>query len=99
MAIQFLPYALAALGGYRGYKSAKDSGASGLGRILGAVGGAYSGYTLGSTGIGAFGSPATQAQFAATKTGPLNFLNNPLFGGSRAPNPSMVGQMLSLIHI
>ena len=41
MAIQFLPYALAALGGYRGYKGAKDSGASGLGRILGAVGGAY----------------------------------------------------------
>ena len=93
MPIQFLPYALAALGGYRGYRGAKDSGASGLGRILGAIGGAYSGYTLGSTGIGAFGSPATQAQFAATKTGPLNFLNNPLFGGSRAPNPSMVGQM------
>ena len=93
MAIQFLPYALAALGGYRGYKGAKESGASGLGRILGAAAGAYSGYSLGSTGIGAFGSPATQAQFAATKTGPLNFLNNPLFGGTGQPgiNPKNLG--------
>ena len=42
--LQFLPYALAAYGGYKGYRAAKDSGASGLGRILGGVGGA----TLGS---------------------------------------------------
>jgi hypothetical protein len=32
--LQFLPYALAALGGYKGYRGAKESGASGLGRIL-----------------------------------------------------------------
>ena len=31
-----LPYALAAIGGYQGYRSAKDSGASGLGRLMGA---------------------------------------------------------------
>ena len=31
-----LPYALAAVGGYQGYKSAKESGASGLGRLFGA---------------------------------------------------------------
>jgi hypothetical protein len=31
--LQFLPYALAALGGYKGYRGAKESGASGLGRI------------------------------------------------------------------
>jgi len=87
MAIQFLPYALAAIGGYKGYKSAKDAGASGIKRLLGAAAGAYSGYTLGSTGIGAFGSPTTQAAFQATKTGPLSFLNNPLFGGSGAQTP------------
>ena len=87
MAIQFLPYALAAIGGYKGYKSAKDAGASGIKRLLGAAAGAYSGYTLGSTGIGAFGSPTTQAAFQATKTGPLSFLNNPLFGGGGAQTP------------
>ena len=49
-----LPYALAAYGGYQGYRGAKDSGASGLGRILGGLTGAYSGYTLGSTGMSMF---------------------------------------------
>jgi len=43
-----LPYALAAYGGYQGYRSAKDSGASGIGRILGGITGAYTGYNLGS---------------------------------------------------
>ena len=32
--LQFLPYALAAYGGYKGYKSSKDAGGSGLQRIL-----------------------------------------------------------------
>jgi len=92
MPVQFLPYALAAIGGYKGYKSAKDAGASGIKRLLGAAAGAYSGYTLGSAGIGAFGSPTTQAAFQATKTGPLSFLNNPLFGGSGGVDPKMVGR-------
>jgi len=48
--LQYLPYALAAVGGYKGYKGAKDSGASGLGRILGGITGAYTGYTLGQAG-------------------------------------------------
>jgi hypothetical protein len=62
MAIQFLPYALAAIGGYKGYKSAKDAGASGIKRLLGAAAGAYGGYTLGSTGMSMFpGSAATKA--------------------------------------
>src|SRR5210317_216175 len=43
-----LPYLAAAYGGYKGYQGAKDSGASGLGRILGGVTGAYTGYTLGN---------------------------------------------------
>ena len=33
--LQFLPYALAAYGGYQRIQGAKDAGASGLGRILG----------------------------------------------------------------
>ena len=48
--LQFLPYALAAYGGYQGYRSAKDAGASGIGRLLGGALGAYSGYNLGQTG-------------------------------------------------
>tara|TARA_R100001443_G_scaffold56624_1_gene67552 strand:- start:23785 stop:24813 length:1029 start_codon:yes stop_codon:yes gene_type:complete len=43
-----LPYALAAYGGYQGYQGARQSGASGLGRLFGAGLGAYGGYTLGS---------------------------------------------------
>ena len=47
--LALLPYALAAAyGGYQGYRGAKESGASGLGRILGGITGAYSGYTLGT---------------------------------------------------
>ena len=49
MAIQaLLPYLAAAYGGYKGYQGAKDSGASGLGRILGGLSGAYTGYSLGN---------------------------------------------------
>ena len=43
-----LQIALAIYGGYKGYKSAKKSGASGLGRIFGTALGAYGGYSLGS---------------------------------------------------
>ena len=42
--LQFLPYALAAYGGYKGYKANKDAGASGINRILGAITGAGLGY-------------------------------------------------------
>ena len=48
--LQFLPYALAAYGGLQGYRQAKDSGASGIGRLLGAAGGAYGGFQLGQVG-------------------------------------------------
>ena len=73
--LQFIPYALAAYGGYKGYQSAKDAGASGIGRLLGAAGGAYSGYTLGSAGMSMFpGSAATQ-KFVASQ--PAFFANLP----------------------
>lgn len=42
--LQYLPYALAAYGGYKGYKANKDAGASGLNRILGGITGATLGY-------------------------------------------------------
>ena len=62
--LQFLPYALAAFGGYRGYKDAKDSGASGIGRLLGGAIGAYSGYNLGQ--LGGFAKGAGFGQIGAS---------------------------------
>ena len=41
-----LAIAAALYGGIRGYRSAKDSGASGIGRLFGAAAGAYGGYNL-----------------------------------------------------
>ena len=65
--LQFLPYIAAAVGGYKGYQGAKDSGASGLGRILGGLTGAYGGYTLGSTGMSMFPQSAATKAFAASQ--------------------------------
>ena len=56
---------MAAYGGYKGYQGAKQSGASGIGRLLGAAGGAYGGYTLGSTGLSMFPGSQAATQFAA----------------------------------
>jgi len=86
--LQLLPYALAAYGGYQGYKGAKDSGASGLGRILGGITGAYTGYTLGSTGMSMFpGSAATKA-FAASQPAFLASLP-----GAYNPQSSVAGMV------
>ena len=74
--IHLLPYALAAYGGYQGYRGARDAGASGIGRLFGAAAGAYGGYSLGTTGINAFGSPATQQAFAGSQPA---FLKSGLF--------------------
>jgi len=46
--LQFLPYALAAIGGYKGYKDSKDQGISGINRLLNTAAGATIGYTVGS---------------------------------------------------
>jgi hypothetical protein len=63
--LQFLPYALAAYGGYKGYKASKEAGGSGLQRLLGAGTGAALGYYGGKMipGVTASGSgfvPFTQ---------------------------------------
>ena len=42
--LQFLPYALAAYGGYKGYRASKDAGGAGLQRLLAAGTGAAAGY-------------------------------------------------------
>ena len=89
--LQFLPYALAALGGYQGYRGAKESGASGLGRILGGLTGAYGGYTLGSAGMGMFpGSAATKA-FTASQPAFLANMPGAYNPGQAAVNPRNLG--------
>jgi len=63
--LALIPYALAAYGGIQGYKGARESGVGGLGSLLQGALGAYTGYSLGSTGMSMFpGSAATQ-KFAA----------------------------------
>ena len=65
------PIAIAAAlyGGYRGYRSAKKSGASGIGRLFGAAAGAYGGYNLAGMIPGVSASaPAMLANSATTGT-------------------------------
>ena len=65
--LALLPYLAAAYGGYQGYRGAKEAGASGLGRILGGITGAYSGYTLGSMAPGAVPYSQLGQNFAALR--------------------------------
>ena len=62
--LALIPYALAAYGGYQGYRQARDSGASGIGQLLGTATGAYTGYSLGNMVPGV---PQPQAAFQLPK--------------------------------
>ena len=79
-----LAIAAALYGGYRGYRGAKESGATGLGRILGAVGGAYGGYNLAGM-IPGVSTPPVSSLFAAkapTITGTIA-ANSPFAAGNQ----------------
>ena len=82
MALQFLPYALAAYGGYRGYKASKDAGGSGLQRSLAAGTGAFLGYQGGKMvpGVSTAGFGSTVPTF--TQLGPIQSLANTSLGAS-----------------
>jgi len=82
--LQFLPYALAAYGGYKGYKASKDAGGSGLQRLLGGATGAFLGYQGGKMvpgvsaagfgqagGIKSFSQLAPIQSLSQTAIGPL----------------------------
>jgi hypothetical protein len=68
--LNLLPYALAAYGGFRGYKDSKDQGIGGLNRLLNTAAGAFTGYNLGQAGgfakAAGFGNPAAGASFVPT---------------------------------
>jgi len=95
--LALLPYVLGAYGGYQEYSGAKESGAYGLGRILGGLTGAYGGYTLGSAGLGAFASPATQSAFASMPlTQKLSAIPGmPVARGQVPYTPSATGRQMS----
>jgi len=74
--LNLLPYALAAYGGYQGYRSSKDSGASGINTLLNTALGATTGYYGGKAFVGMPGiqkafpsaaqfTPFTQTNFAS----------------------------------
>jgi hypothetical protein len=68
--LQFLPYALAAYGGYKGYQASKQAGGSGIQRLLGGVTGATLGYYGGKAGLAGgaqFKVPGFEAAQAAFK--------------------------------
>jgi len=80
--LAFLPYALAAYGGYKGYKTSKDAGGSGLQRLLGTVTGATAGYYGGQAGLQAF-APQSAAAFQSlpfTQALQSKFASIPGFG-------------------
>jgi hypothetical protein len=80
-----LSIALAIYGGYQGYKSAKKSGASGAGRILGTALGAYGGYNLGS---GITGSAIGQQYLPSFLTQPVTPGIGDMFSGINVFNPA-----------
>jgi hypothetical protein len=81
-----LTIALAIYGGYQGYKSAKKSGASGAGRILGTALGAYGGYNLGS---GITGSAIGQEYLPSFLTEKVTPSIGQMFSGINAFNPAV----------
>jgi len=70
--LQLLPYALGAVGALQGYRGARQSGASGLGSILGGALGAFGGYNLGMMAPGA----VPYSQLGATYGATVPFLKN-----------------------
>ena len=66
-----LAIAAALYGGYQGYRGAKKSGASGIGRLFGAAAGAYGGYNLAGMipGVSASAPAMLSGSAAATAAG------------------------------
>ena len=101
--LNFLPYALAAYGGYKGYKASKDAGGSGLQRLLAGATGAYLGYQGGKmvpgvqeAGFTPFTKiPAVQslgASFPALSGTPMGGGDpNMITGGTMGRMPVMAG--------
>ena len=73
--LAFLPYALAAYGGYKGYKASKEAGGSGLQRILAGITGGAAGY-YGGKGILSGGAAMNVPGFATAQQNFTPFLSS-----------------------
>ena len=92
--LQFLPYALAAYGGYKGYKASKDAGGSGLQRLLAGATGAYLGYQGGKMVPG-----VQEAGFTPfLQSGPVQSLGTafPALGIPTTAQTSTIGNLANL---
>ena len=95
--LQFLPYALAAYGGYKGYKASKDAGGSGIQRLLAGATGAFLGYQGGKMipGVSTAGFGTTVPTF--TQLGPVKaFANTSLGAMLGLPQQSTLGTLPNL---
>jgi len=95
--LQFLPYALAAYGGYKGYKASKDAGGSGLQRLLAGATGAYLGYQGGKMipGVSGAGFGTTVPSFS--QLGPVQSFANTSAGAMLGlPQQSTIGTLGNL---
>ena len=95
--LQFLPYALAAYGGYKGYKASKDAGGSGLQRLSGGATGAFLGYQGGKMipGVSSAGFGTTVPSFTAL--GPVQSFANTSAGAMLGlPQQSTIGTLGNL---
>ena len=72
--LQFLPYALAAYGGYKGYKASKDAGGSGIQRLLAGATGAFLGYQGGKMVPGVSGAGFGTSVPSFSQLGPVQSL-------------------------
>ena len=95
--LNLLPYALAAYGGYKGYKASKDAGGSGLQRLLAAGTGAFLGYQGGKMvpGVSQAGFGSTVPSF--TQLAPVQSLANTGIGSLLGlPQQSTLGTLPNL---
>jgi hypothetical protein len=98
-----VPYALAAYGGYKGYKASKEAGGSGLQRLLAGATGAALGYYGGSKIPGVQASIGTAGGFTPfTQLGPVQAFAGTSAGkavglsqAARGPVMTSGGQMLA----
>lgn len=95
--LAFLPYIAAAYGGYQGYRGAKESGATGLGRILGGITGAYTGYNLGSMVPGTVPYSQLGQNFASLKGLPGQQITSPLSANTITQTQNKGGNLLDIL--
>ena len=101
--LQFLPYALAAYGGYKGYRASKDAGGSPLQRLLAGATGAYLGYQGGKLVPGVEGAGFGTSVPSFSQLGPIQSLSQtslgPLLGLGGGTNLQTTDSMGNVVQL